>query len=472
MTDTGNEERPLTRRELRARERAAAEAAREPAVDQPEEAEASRQTEPSVQEPEQAAEAPQEPVAAEPVVEEPVADEPVDEETDFNDPAPTQAMSIEHLAAEHETQPLAPEELPTPASETPEQEPTSAPEVPEPAQEPAVEASAPKKGVGRFFGRRKLDNAAETETPEDFDELLGVEPAAEVAEEDEAVGIEDLATELADDTEQGQHSTEEVAPVAAEPVAEEPTGVFAADSPEVDAPARARGLRLDEGRRQNLDSVSDEAVDSIEIDEVEVTEARISAQSVSEKTPAQLEDTRGASFEQDEEQPSGPTRGRGSRLPFVVNVVEDTSEHHISDLRRGSEGLQGQNVSGGSGNITANALVLPASGQEDEIQFESEDGVLVTGSIDLPDGYAASGRARGKFDSPDIDSSSDSSEVSNPETAPVRASRAVSSYASARVNIAPKRQSRSALPWALGIGGGVVFAGIVVVVVGYTAGWF
>ena len=473
MTDTGNEERPLTRRELRARERAAAQAAREKAEERSEAAQAAEGAEPAEQEeqPQQEAPAVEDVTAAEPVADEPAVEEP----------APTQAMSIEHLAAERETQPLAPEDLPAPSSEVSgatesiaeETDPPSAPEAPdapEPVEESAAEDSAPRKGVGRFFGRRKLDNSADTDTPEDFDELLGVEPAAEPAEGDQAVGIEDLASELAEDAEQTERSAEETEPVAAEQAAEETTGAVTADSPEVDAPARARGLRLDEGRRQNLDSISDEDVDSVEIDEVEVTEARISAQAVSEKTPAQLEDTRGESFEQDEELPSGPTRGRGSKLPFVVNVVEDTSEHHISDLRRGSEGLQGQN--GSSGNITANALVLPASGQEDEIQFESEDGVLVTGSIDLPDGYAASGRARGKFDSPDIDSSPDGSEVSNPETAPVRASRAVSSYASARVNIAPKRQSRSALPWALGIGGGVVFAGIVVVVVGYTAGWF
>ena len=230
-------------------------------------------------------------------------------------------------------------------------------------------------------------------------------------------------------------------------------------------------MKLDESRRQHLDPVEDADVDSLEIDEVEASETRVSAATVSGKTPAQLEDTRGESFEAEEE-PSGPTRGRATRLPFVVNVVEDTSEHHISDLKRGGERIEDQNVGTGSSSITANALVLPATGQEDEIQFESEDGVLVTGSIDLPDGYASSGRARGKFDSAEIDSSSDGSEVSNPETAPVRASRAVSSYANARVSIAPKRQSRSALPWALGIGGGIVFAGVLVVVIGFTAGWF
>ena len=291
--------------------------------------------------------------------------------------------------------------------------------------EPQAEQAVPApKGLGRFFGR-KAPEEAPTEEPVAFDELL-------------------------------------------DGSAEEPQAL-AADTPEVEGPARARGLRLDESRRQHLDDVRDEDVDRLEIDEVEQAETRrVSAAEVSGKTPAQLEDTRGESFEADDEQTSGPSRGRGSRLPFVVNVVEDTSEHHISDLRKG----RGESPTSSTSSITANALVLPATGQEDEIQFESEDGVLVTGSIDLPDGYASSGRARGKFDSSDIDSTADGSEVANPETAPVRASRAVSSYANARVSIAPKRQSRSALPWALGIGGGVVFAGVLVVVIGYTAGWF
>lgn len=483
MTDTGNEERPLTRRELRARERAFAEASREEAQGESVDAD-------SAPEPEAEAEAPQveevgvearepasedadepesaeEPLVAEPEVVEPVAEdiqveEPaVDEaavegsavdEPALEEPAPTEAMSIQDLLAEQETQPIDPEDLPSATDEGDSES--------EALVEPEVEAAEPKRPMGRFFGRRKLAPEADVKPPNDFDELLGTSEPDDVVEVEKVEPVAADEPSLIEVAEQGDESVVEV------------SAVESADSPEVEAPAHARGLRIDENRRQNLDAVRDDEIDSIEIDEVEVTDARISAQSVSEKTPAQLEDTRGTSFEQETEQPSGPSRGRNGRLPFVVNVVEDTSEHHISDLRRASENGQGQNVGSGSGNITANALVLPATGHEDEIQFESEDGVLVTGSIDLPDGYASSGRARGKFDSSDIDSAPDGTEVSNPETAPVKASRAVSSYANARVNIAPKRQSRSALPWALGLGGGAVFGGIIVVVIGYSAGWW
>lgn len=455
MTDTGNEERPLTRRELRARERAAAAAA---------EAEAREQ--------EQA----QEPAVEEPAVEEPVVDEPAGEdEPALEEPAVEESAVVEEPAVDEEPETVAVTEPAETEAYTIDdlrevglvaEEGAPAPEAPQAEPEaPAAdeESASSKRGIGRFFGRKSKPETTQ-EPDEDFDSLIGTgstqsDAQPEPESEPEAVepatgGIEDLFVPEAEPAEE-EHAEQE-----------DPTQ-------EVAGPARASGSRnvpLDAA--QHLDSVRDEDVDSVEIDEVEVDERRISARTVSDSTPVQMEDTRGASFENDAEQPSGPSRGRSGRLPFVVNVVEDTSEHHISDLHRGRENVEGKNVGTGSSNITANALVLPATGQEDQIQFESEDGVLVTGSIDLPDGFASSGRARGAFDSPEIDAATDGSEVSNPETQPVRASRAVSSYANARVSIAPKRQSRSALPWVLGIGGGVVVGAIVVVTVGFLIGWF
>ncbi|MGO1404715.1 hypothetical protein [Agrococcus casei] len=510
MTDTGNEERPLTRRELRARERAAAAAAvastpeadetaqsaSEPAAEQP----AAAEEAPRVEEPAQAEDSAQaeDPAQGAAVIEEQPdytalqpdqpEEAPVDEAVEA-EAQETQAYTIDDLretglVAEEEVaaEPVEADVAPEPAVEAPEETPAA------PAAE-AAEATSGKRGIGRFFGRRSRPETAE-EPAADFDSLIAADSAPssdDAAEEPAEGGIEDL--EFADADQAADDAAADAAPeapVAEEPVAAEPVEAEivsepeaapsvdpAAETQEVAGPARAAGSRnvpLDQA--QNLDAVRDEDVDSVEIDEVQVDERRISARTVSDSTPPQMDDTRGASFENDTDLPSGPSRGRGGRLPFVVNVVEDTSEHHISDLHRGRENVEGNNVGTGSSSITANALVLPATSQEDQIQFESEDGVLVTGSIDLPDGFASSGRARGAFDSADIDSSSDSSEVTNPETQPVRASRAVSSYANARVSIAPKRQSRSALPWALGIGGGVVFGAIVVVAVGFVAGWF
>ena len=504
MTDTGNEERPLTRRELRARERAAAAAeanaaAQEdgaapadagPAVD----AEATLSTEEAAPAADSSAEADPAPdyTSLPPAQAEgpadaeeqsaPLADSTLNDEGQ-DEIEETQAYTIDDL---RETGLIAEEQVAAPEAAEPAAD--AAPAVEE-APAPAAEEEAPsaKRGIGRFFGRRSRPETAE-EPAADFDSLIASDSAPgddEAAEPEADGGIEDLQFDQpeqpAGEAEAGEAQPEADELVEAEVVQDdpavapsvEPAADPAAETQEVAGPARASGSRyvpLDEG--QNLDEVRDEDVDSVEIDEVQVDERRVSARTVSDSTPLQMEDTRGASFENDGEQPSGPSRGRGGRLPFVVNVVEDTSEHHISDLHRGRENVEGKNVGTGSSSITANALVLPATGQEDQIQFESEDGVLVTGSIDLPDGFASSGRARGAFDSSDIDTSSDSSEVSNPETQPVRASRAVSSYANARVSIAPKRQSRSALPWALGIGGGVVFGAIVVVAVGFVVGWF
>ena len=49
--------------------------------------------------------------------------------------------------------------------------------------------------------------------------------------------------------------------------------------------------------------------------------------------------------------------------------------------------------------------------------------------------------------------------------APVRASKAVSSYANARVQIAPQKQRSNTLPVAIGAGAGVFVAGVVGVIV-------
>lgn len=472
MTDTGNEERPLTRRELRARERAAAAAAAAEAQNAAPAEEAVVEQEPAVEEVAGDEAVVEQTRDEESVVEEPVANEPAVE-------APAAAAAVE----ESETQAYTIEDLREVGLVAEEEAPAAAPEAEEStdAESAEDEAGATKRGIGRFFGRRNRPETAE-QPDADFDSLIGAEStgdeqpdpvsqeAAEVEQEAAPEGgIDDLFVPEAD----AEPEAEPEADAESEPVEGEVVADPAAETQEVAGPARASGSRnvqLDSA--QHLDSVRDDEIDSVEIDEVEVDERRISARTVSDSTPVQMEDTRGASFENDTEQPSGPSRGRSGRLPFVVNVVEDTSEHHISDLHRGRENVEGKNVGTGSSNITANALVLPATGQEDQIQFESEDGVLVTGSIDLPDGFASSGRARGAFDSSEIDAATDGSEVSNPETQPVRASRAVSSYANARVSIAPKRQSRSAVPWVLGIGGGVVVGAIVVVAVGFVIGWF
>jgi hypothetical protein len=224
----------------------------------------------------------------------------------------------------------------------------------------------------------------------------------------------------------------------------------------------------------DLDPVDEAEVDRLEIDEVVVADAPVSSRRIAESTPALLEDRRemleADAVDDEVEVQAGPARATG-RMPVVVNVVEDTSRHHIADLREDTGAISASSVGTGTSTITANALVLPASGAHEPITVETADGVIVTGSIDLPDGFASSGRSRGTIDAADLDAVDDSSEVRSPETQPVRASRAVSSYANARVRIAPQRRTRNAWPVVLGVGGGVGIAAITATVVAFIAGW-
>ncbi|WP_306232836.1 hypothetical protein [Agrococcus beijingensis] len=298
----------------------------------------------------------------------------------------------------------------------------------EPAAAPADEAPKP---TGRFFGRKK--QRGDAPAPEPAIELTET-VAMDRVELDQAMGLDVIEAEVT--------------------TPDEPRA-------SVPAPWSARRSTVQVDDVQGLDTVSDDEIDSLEIDEVVVTQPRVSAHRVAEATPAELEDRRRALEAEEESAPTGPSRASG-RLPVIVNVVSDTSEHHIADLRdRGVAGSGGSS----SSSFTANALVLPAGTDNPDFQLEGDDGLLVTGSIDVPEGFASSGRGSASIDGSDVDSDVADGEVSTPETAPVRASKAVSSYANARVQIAPQKQRTNFMPVAIGAGAGVFVAGVAGVII-------
>ena len=390
MTDA-NEERPLTRRELRARERAAELAATggHPPVPQDED-------------------------------QRPAADEPAHLGRHSTPSVPSAATDAEALEAE----PAEPEQA------EPPKEPTSKP-------------------IGRFFGRKKEKGAAQPSAP--------AEPAAAaVAEPAETVAIEQVGVEKVDAG--SADAVDAIEAELADPTASAPAPAGAS----VPAPSSARRSQAPIDDVQGLDTVDDAEVDDVEIDEVVVEQPRVSSRRVAEVTPAELEDRRKAQEEAEDSVVTGPSRGQSQRLPVIVNVVQDTSEHHIADLRE-----QGVAGSGGTStsSITANALVLPAGSESPDFTLEGDDGLLVTGSIDVPEGFASSGRGRAAIDGNDVDSDVAEGEVTSPETAPVRASKAVSSYANARVQIAPKKQRPNVWPVAIGVGAG----GFAVAIAGFLA---
>lgn len=296
--------------------------------------------------------------------------------------------------------------------------------------EPIVVDDEPAKPTGRFFGRKKAKQDA---------------PAADPAPALEAtVAMDRIELDDTDDLE----------------VVEAEFSKPDAAQPSVPAPSSARRSSVQVDDVQGLDTVDDHEVDDVEIDEVIVELPRVSSRRVAESTPAELEDRRAAAEAAEELVQTGPTRGQSQRLPVIVNVVSDTSEHHIADLReQGVAGTGGSSTS----SITANALVLPAGTDSPDFQLEGADGLLVTGSIDVPEGFASSGRGSASIDGSDVDADVAEGEVSSPDAAPVRASKAVSSYANARVQIAPQKQRSNVWPVAIGVGAG----GFAVAVTGF-----
>ncbi|GEK81534.1 hypothetical protein [Agrococcus baldri] len=390
MTDA-NEDRPLTRRELRARERAAELAQTGGVPPVPDAADR------------EAAESAPEHVGRHSTPSVPVA------------PEETQAIDVQAASAEQaEAEPAAP-----------------------------AEEQAPAKPRGRFFGRKK-----------DKAEQRPAQPAeAAPAGEQPGGDLDAIEAELTD----GAAS----APAAG--------GTPGAGSASVPAPSSARRSSAQIDDVQGLDTVDDAEVDVLEIDEVAVEQPRVSSRRVADVTPAQLEDRRTAASDDEEATVTGPSRGQSQRLPVIVNVVSDTSEHHIADLReQGVAGTGGTSTS----SITANALVLPAGTDSPDFTLEGDDGLLVTGSIDVPEGFASSGRGRASIDGNDVDSDVAEGEVTSPETAPVRASKAVSSYANARVQIAPKKQRPNIWPVAIGVGAGAFVVAVgTVLTLALTQGW-
>ncbi len=118
--------------------------------------------------------------------------------------------------------------------------------------------------------------------------------------------------------------------------------------------------------------------------------------------------------------------------------------------------------------ITTNALVLPnfpTSGT-----FTGPVGttgeILITGSFDLPSSVGVSGMHPSRYDHADVDLLDQSDrEDAAPDSAPVRAIRAVSTHTSSQGLIATRRPKGNNLPVILSITAGVMMVGVVVLVV-------
>ncbi|GAA2023833.1 hypothetical protein GCM10009819_03290 [Agromyces tropicus] len=151
-----------------------------------------------------------------------------------------------------------------------------------------------------------------------------------------------------------------------------------------------------------------------------------------------------------------------------LNLPEDRSEPYDQLLSRG----------GSSGGVptTTNALILPSLPDEGAIgqPFAPSGEIIVTGSIDLPRSYGATGVHPSQIDSSDVDRIFDSVEdVSGPGVAPIAATRAISTQQPNRAMMAPPSKEGMNVPLVLAVTAGVLALGVVAtLVVGAMTGLF
>jgi hypothetical protein len=161
----------------------------------------------------------------------------------------------------------------------------------------------------------------------------------------------------------------------------------------------------------------------------------------------------------DDRQPSSPPEsGRSPRASNhwrVQAAMEDTELPYENTLSR----TVGSNTSA----ITTSALVLPSVPQPDSLlaSLNSTGEILVTGSINLPRSLGSTGAHPHRVDNSDYEDDPLDSQVSAPDSAPVRAVRAVSTNTSTRGVIETKRPQGNRMLTAVIVVAGVLCVGLV-----------
>ncbi len=141
-----------------------------------------------------------------------------------------------------------------------------------------------------------------------------------------------------------------------------------------------------------------------------------------------------------------------SRQPEIDDQFASLIGHHSRDIAA-------------SGAITTSALVMPNFPSTDTITAPlGETGeILLTGTVNLPRSLATSGYNRSRFDSSDLDTAADprDREIASMDSAPVRASDAVSTHTSTQSVLVARRPKGSKLVMALSITGAAMGIGVI-----------
>jgi hypothetical protein len=122
---------------------------------------------------------------------------------------------------------------------------------------------------------------------------------------------------------------------------------------------------------------------------------------------------------------------------------------------------------------TTNALILPNLPDHGPMSdsFAKSGEVIVTGSVDLPRSFGATGVHPSQIDSSDVDRLFDQVEDGAGVGAPVSATRAISTQSAARAMMAPPKKEGMNAPLVLAVTAGVLALGVVAtLVIGAVAG--
>lgn len=141
-----------------------------------------------------------------------------------------------------------------------------------------------------------------------------------------------------------------------------------------------------------------------------------------------------------------------SRQPEIDDQFASLIGHHSRDIAA-------------SGAITTSALVMPNFPSTSTITAPlGETGeILLTGTVNLPRSLATSGYNRSRFDSSDLDNAADprDREIASMDSAPVRASDAVSTHTSTQSVLIARRPKGSKLIMGLSITGAAMGIGVI-----------
>ncbi|WP_395243105.1 hypothetical protein ACGGZK_13220 [Agromyces sp. MMS24-K17] len=123
---------------------------------------------------------------------------------------------------------------------------------------------------------------------------------------------------------------------------------------------------------------------------------------------------------------------------------------------------------------TTNALILPTLPDQGSIGATLGSEVIVTGSIDLPRSYGATGLHPSQIDSTDIDRLFDrDDDAATTGVAPVAATKAISTQGGARTMMAPPQKEGVNVPLVLAVTAGVLALGVVAtLIIGAMTGLF